>query len=312
MNMKKFITIPKSKLLTLVICFLYLICTLISCVTDIDYTQQTTSIPVVNCLLTNDTVQRLSLTRSVKMNDSYVFKEIKVAKISLYQDEIEVGDFIRISYDNWQLKYTPQSGKTYQIKISLPDGQVLSATTVMPEKAIIKQNKNIDKFPSKNFIQNSIGHPCWIIILNSDSILKPYSRPKTKDWAKTVIGTDHILADHFNQNGNLLGFLPTSDTPGFDYYIRIKPDSITYPIPFKLQTSFGFHTFICFRTASTEYDMYLKTSLQKILMRKDEDDPGSWFDETKVYSNISNGTGIFAAYTDQYYNYNDDDNYFGY
>lgn len=225
-----FIIIPKSKLLTLVICFLYLICTLISCVTDIDYTQQTTSIPVVNCLLTNDTVQRLSLTRSVKMNDSYVFKEIKVAKISLYQDEIEVGDFTRISYDNWQLKYTPQSGKTYQIKISLPDGQVLSATTVMPEKVIIKQNRSIDKFPSKNFIQNSIGHPCWVTVLNSDSILKPYSRPKTKDRARTVIGTDHILADRFNQNGNLLGFLPTSDTPGFDYYIRIKPDSITYPI----------------------------------------------------------------------------------
>jgi len=303
---------PQSKLLAVAMYFLFVIFTFSSCVTDIDYTEQPTSVPVINCLLTNDTVQRLSITRSVKMNDSYIFKEIKDAEISLYQGETELGNFIRISYGNWQLKYTPLSGKTYHIKVILTDGRILTATTVMPARVQIKINKNIDKFPSKNFIQCSSGSPCWITILNSDSLLKPYSRPTNKDWASTEIGTDHLLADRFNQNGNLLSFLPTSDTPGFDYYIRIKPDLITDTIPFKLQTSFGFHTFICFRTASAEYDKYIKTSMQKILMRKDEDDPGTWFDETKVYSNINNGTGIFAAYNDQYFNYNDDNSYLGY
>lgn len=310
--MKKVLLFTPLKFLTGILCFLFVIFTFFSCVTDIDYNEQSTSIPVINCLLTNDTVQRLSITRSVKMNDSYIFKEIKDAVISLYQDEIEVGNFVRISYDNWQMKYTPLSGKTYHIKVILSDGQILSATTVMPEKVIIKQNKSIDKFPSKNFLQNSFDSPCWITIINSDNILKPYSRPTTKDWASTAIGTNHLLVDRFNQNGNLLDFLPTSDTPKFDYYIRIKSDSITDAISFKLQASFGFHTYICFRTASTEYDKYLKTSMQKILMRRDETDPGTWFDETKVYSNINNGIGIFAAYADQYFNYNDDDSYFGY
>ncbi len=310
--MERVYIFPQSKLLTVILYLLLVFFTFTSCVTDIDYTVQSESIPVINCLLTNDTVQRLSITRAVKMNDSYIFKEIKNAKICLFQDEIEVGCFSRLSYDNWQLKFTPLSGKTYRLKVVLADGKMLSAKTVMPARVQLKQDKSIDKFPSKNFIQNSLGSPFWITILYSDSILKPYSRPKTKDGARTAIGTDHMLVDRFNENGNLLGFLPTSDTPGFDYYIRIKPDSITFPIPFKLQTSFGFHTYICFRTASVEYDKYLKTSLQKILMRKDEDDPGTWFDETKVYSNINNGTGIFAAYTDQYFNYNDDDSYFGY
>lgn len=308
--MKKVELFPQSKLLTVALYFLFVIFTISSCVTDIDYAEQSTSIPVVNCLLTNDTVQRLSITRSVKMNDSYIFKEIKEATISLYQDEIKVGNFIRISYDNWQLKYTPLSGKTYHIKVILPDGQILSATTVMPARVQIKQNKSIDKFPSKNFIQNSFGSPCWITILNSDSILKPYSHPTIKDWGSTAIGTNHPFVDRFNQNGNLLGFLPTSDTPEFEYYIRIKSDSIMDAIPFKLQASFGFHTCICFRTASAEYDKYIKTSMQKILMRSDETDPGTWFDESKVFSNISNGTGIFAAYYNQYFNYNDDDSYF--
>lgn len=308
--MKKVELFPQSKLLTVALNFLFVIFTISSCVTDFDYTDQTNSIPVLNCLLTNDTVQRLSITRSVKMNDSYIFKEIKEATISLYQDEIKVGNFTRISYDNWQLKYTPLTGKIYHIKVVLPDGQILTATTVMPTRVNIQQNKTIDKFPSKNFIQKSFGSPCWITVVNSDSILKPYSRPTTKDWASTVIGTDHFSADQFNQNGNLLDFLPTSDTPAFDYYIRIKPDSVIDTIFFKLQASFGFHTCICFRTASAEYDKYIKTSMQKILMRSDETDPGTWFDESKVFSNISNGTGIFAAYYEQIFRYNDDDMYF--
>lgn len=308
--MRKVELFPQSKLLTVVLYFLFVIFTISSCVTDIDYTNQSTSIPVVNCLLTNDTVQRLSITRSVKMNDSYIFKEIKDAAITLYQDEIEVGNFVRKGHDNWQIKYKPLPGKTYYLKVILPDGEILSATTVMPARTQIKQNKNIDKFPSKNFTQYSNNSPCWITIISSGSMLLPSSRPTTKDWVNPDIGTDHFLVDRFNEEGNLLDFLPASTTPRFQYYLRIKSDTTSKTIPFKLQTGFGFHTFICFRTASTEYDKYLKTSIQKILMRRDEDDPGTWFDETKVYSNINNGTGIFAAYTDQYFNYNDDDNYF--
>ena len=41
-------------------------------------------------------------------------------------------------------------------------------------------------------------------------------------------------------------------------------------------------------------------------MRLDDSDPIIWFDETEVFSNINNGVGIFAAYSDRFYNYNDD------
>jgi len=176
---------------------------------------------------------------------------------------------------------------------------------------LIHQTIAIDKYPSKNFIQYTAGFPCWITVLTSDSLLLPTSRPKIKDIARDEIGTNHPFADRFNQYGNLLEFIPSADTPKFNYYIRIKPDLMNDSIPFKLQTNYGFHTFICFRTASIEYDNYLKTSLQKITMRLDDTDPIIWFDESKVFSNITNGTGIFAAYSDQFFNYNDDNSYFG-
>jgi len=310
--MKKVLTYPKSKLPTAALYLLLLGFAFTACVTEIDFDEQAISAPVINCLLINDTVQRLSITRSVKMNDSYIFKEIKDAVISLYQDEIEVGNFVRKGYDNWQMKYKPLPGKTYHLKAILPDGEILSATTVMPTRVQIKHNKNIDKFPSKNFTQHSYDSPCWITIISSDSLLLPNSRPTAKDRVNTDIGTDHLLVDRFNEDGNLLDFLPASTTPRFQYYIRIKSDTTSETIPFKLQAGFGMHTYICFRTASPEYDKYLKTSMQKILMRIDESDPGIWFDETKVFSNINNGTGIFAAYTDQYFKYNNDNSYFEY
>ncbi|MFV0391686.1 MAG: DUF4249 family protein [Paludibacteraceae bacterium] len=277
-----------------------------SCVTDINYAEQSTSIPVLNCVLTNDTVQRLSLTRSVRMNDSYFFKEIKDAKIILYQDDVEIGTFMRVGYDNWQLAHTPQSGKTYRIKATLSEGQVLSAETVMPKRLQLQLNQSVDKSFSKNFIQKSFGSPCWITIITSDSIIKPASRPTAKDRGEENIGTDHPLADYFNQQGNMSETISQANTPRFEYYIRLKADSISGAVPFKLQARFVDHVYVCFRTASAEYDRYLKTSMQKIIMRLDTSDPGIWFDETVVYSNVNNGTGIFAAYNDLYFRYNGD------
>jgi len=283
-----------------------------SCVTELPFDEQSTTIPVVNCVLTNDSIQKLSLTQSVKISAAYVFKEIKSAVITLSMGDSMVGSFVRLGTDNWQLKYTPQPGMQYQLKVVLADGRILTASTVMPKRTSIYQKKELDKYPSKNFVQYTSELPCWVVILRTDSMLLPKSRPTKKDAAKDNIGTDHPLADRFNQQGSLMGFIPTADTPQFLFYIRIQSDStaVVNGLPFKLQTNYGYHTFICFRTSSEEYDKYMKTSMQKIMMRLDDSDPIIWFDESKVFSNINNGTGIFAAYSDQFFNYNDDNSYF--
>lgn len=39
-------------------------------------------------------------------------------------------------------------------------------------------------------------------------------------------------------------------------------------------------------------------------MRIDPDDPLIWFDQTNVYSNVSNGVGIFGAYNEKFFIYN--------
>ena len=284
-----------------------------SCVSDLPFDNMADSIPVINCLLTNnDSIQRLSLTQSIKTGEKLRFKEITDATIVLSVGDSMVGQFIRKSYDNWQLKYIPIEGKIYNLKVILTDGKVLTATTTMPTQNYIVQNAGIDKYPSKNFIQQTMNFPCWIWVIKSDSLIQPYSLPNSNDMIKDEFGTDHILADKFNMDGNLLDFIPTADTPKFRFYVRIESDTVVKNgIQFKVQSNYGFHTYICFRTSSSEYDKYLKSTLQKILMRMDPSDPSIWFDESNIYSNINNGMGIFGAYTDKYFRYNDDNSYFG-
>ena len=291
--------------------YIYLLILLLSssCVKELPFNEEDSSIPVVNCVLKNDSIQTLTLTRSIKLSEAYIFKEIKDAEIYLLIGESLVGNFAYASYKNWQLKYVPIPNTEYQLMVKLGNGTELTATTTMPKNLIIYPNFAEDRFPSKNYFQCNAELPCWVSILSSDHVLLYDARPVYGDGFIEEIGTDHPNVDRFNSDGNLVSSIPSADTPSFLFYIRIEADSTinnSSNIPFKLQASYGEHSFVCFRTASLEYDKYLKTSFQKIWMRLDDSDPIIWFDETEVFSNINNGVGIFAAYSDRFYNYNDD------
>ena len=48
----------------------------------------------------------------------------------------------------------------------------------------------------------------------------------------------------------------------------------------------------------------MKSSFEKMQFNK-EDDFTTWFDEMRIFSNIENGIGIFAAYSDKYFTRNE-------
>jgi len=104
-----------------------------ACTSEIPFNPKDSEVRVVNCILTSDTIQTLSITQSVVINGSYLFKEIRDAKAELYySDSMKIGDFERLGYDDWELNYQPEINKKYTLKVTLPDGQILSATTTMP------------------------------------------------------------------------------------------------------------------------------------------------------------------------------------
>ena len=285
---------------------------LYGCVSELPFGGEYDGMPTVNCLLKNDSTQTLNLTRAVKISGSHIFKEIPDAEISLSLGDSVVGYFTKQAYATWELKYKPVSGREYNLTVLLADGTELTASTTMPHRSDILPIVAKDKFPSRNFVQRKADLPCWIMMFSSDELLLGSSRPQKNDQMYPEIGTDHPNADRFNEEGNMASYIPLADTPAFLFYIRIKPDDSESDseIPFRLQSLSGFSTLICFQTASEEYDRYMKTSFDKILMRLDETDPLIWFDETKVFSNIRNGTGIFAAYYEHFFNYNNDNSFF--
>jgi len=276
------------------------------CVEDLSLDSQTSNYAVVNCVLTNNDVQYLSLTQSVSLDGSYVFKEIKDATIILFEQADSVGIFERKGYDDWQIKFHPKPDKLYKLEVHLSNKSILTASTKMPSDNQIKSNIEGNIFPTKYFTQLSANNPCWIFVFASDEIFADTIAPSTR-ILRSQLGTDHALVDNFNRDGNLLDFLPEGTTPAYNYYIRINPSETNTEAgwPFCIQTSFGLNSMVFFRTASIEYDKYLKTSLEKMDIYTDEDDPARWFDESSIYSNINNGLGIFAAYSDVYFYYND-------
>ncbi|GHT65275.1 hypothetical protein AGMMS50239_24660 [Bacteroidia bacterium] len=290
----------------IILCASILFC---ACVKELPFDSKESEVAVVNCLLTNDSIQQLSLTQSVKITDPYLFKEIRDAEISLSTGGEIVGYFERESYGNWQLKYTPVNGNVYRLLVKLPDGKELTASTTMPPAIGIEPLINRDRYPTRNFNQTTADYPCWIYVLRDNDLppdlMNPH--PSAKAILANNLGADHPMIDRFNKHDNMSDIEMEVSMPFYDFYLRIQPSSgMAENVSFGIQAAYSYYSYIYFRTVSDEYDKYLKSSIQKMNIYQDADDPIHMFDESKVYSNITNGMGIFAAYNEisTFYNRN--------
>jgi hypothetical protein len=280
-----------------------------ACVKELPFEGEGGEVTVVNCLLTNDSIQELSLTKSVKITDPYFYQEIREAEISLSANGAIVGYFEWVSYGNWHLKYTPEGGTVYQLLVKLPDGQTLTASTTMPPTNRIDPSINSDRYPTRNFSQTTADYPCWIYVLRDADLPPDLMHPHPSAGASLAdnLGTNHPLVDRFNKHDDMSDIEMEASMPFYEFYLRIEPSpAISDSIRFGIQAPYSFYSYIYFRTVSDEYDKYLKSSIQKMDLYKDPNDPVQMFDESRVYSNITNGAGIFGAYneTATYYNGN--------
>ena len=124
------------------------------------------------------------------------------------------------------------------------------------------------------------NYPDWLIGENTEFPIR--SLPSTV-YLSDEIGTNHKYADPIHQA-----------------YIRIPAKDIAGNYAFEIETSCT-NAFIIFRASSKEYDAYMKSSLKKASLFNEEYDISRWFDESAVYSNVSNGLGVFASYSDTVY-----------
>jgi hypothetical protein len=270
-----------------------------SCTKDINLEQKRERKIIANCMLTADSIQTLALTYSNPLKQLY-YDEVETASASLYLDNSEVGQFEKKGYSKWQLKHTPKAGGSYQLRVQVPGWKPIEATTSMPQPVQIEK-KGGSNDTRRHFTQHSTLLPYWTFIIrqSKDTVMvKPLILPGDK--LQNSIGTNHPYRDDFNTTDEL-SVNNKGTTREHLAYIRINTPSeltdVNKEVDFFLEASLN-QSLVVFRSVSAEYDQYMKSSVQKMMVYNTFDDPTQWFDENDIYTNINNGLGIFAAYSD--------------
>lgn len=280
---------------------------LVSCVRELPSSPEGASKKiVVNCLLVNKDTQTLKLTYSGDINSKgLLFSEVTNAEITLFENNNSVGKFYKDGYSIWKIKLRPKVGATYSIEVNVPDYPELSAKTTMPEEVKISSEGATDYGFTKSFSEEKGSALYWIFCLTSEKDITPIPEPPG-DYEKfqDIIGTSNPYTDRFNQDGSLADFSSFGNTPAYKFYIRTVVDANASAFDFTVQSNHAKTSYVVFQSTSKEYDEYLKTTLSKMFMYQDEDDPIRYFDENVVYSNITNGLGIFGAYNETWFLYN--------
>lgn len=271
------------------------------CVEDAPLIIEITNEVVANCILQDTDTQTLTLVYSKSSDGGLYYEPIQEAEIKLFENDTLVGEFFKVGSRTWEINFRPEFGASYQLEILIPDWEDIHASTTMPTAPLVEL-VNSEHY-IKRFYQATQQYPQWLFVLNStfdERWENFFETPQinSSDRLLADIATNHPSVDGFNQRGNLSDIIGSaSSLPAYLFYIRLSP--IIEPTTFDVEANYYSTCFVVFRNSSPEYDQYFKTSFQKMLIYEDEDDPGTWFDESVVYSNIENGIGIFGAYTDK-------------
>ncbi|MFV0391889.1 MAG: DUF4249 family protein [Paludibacteraceae bacterium] len=273
------------------------------CVETIDFSRYEDKRVVVNCLLTRDTVQKLTLNYTSPLGENY-YEEVTQAKITLLENDIPIGEFQKTGYAEWKLNFRARFRQNYSLNIEIPGKELITATTVFPSPVYISRLRELDnkykKFYQKDSIELVNPRVFWAFAFQKkqDTVMIPIVIEPTFRLYQSI-GTDYPKVDDFNSES---ADKFSGTTKKYFVYLRMLPDADTDR--FFLEELYS--SVVVFRAVSDEYDHYLKSGISKMLVYKSFNDPSRWLDESEIYTNVENGLGIFGAYYDRMFNYNPD------
>lgn len=301
---------------------------------------------VVNSLLNPDSIIKIDLWWSQKQDpniDKYdiTFQRVEGARISLYHDNTAIAtDIISSANRPITIDHKPQIGSTYKITVDLDGykyGQIWAETSIPQKPRIDIKHKVKDRsmhYNMDNVTWHSDAYSMMIAFVN-------YYDPKMIDslvvgdkhqdvwikgrWPLQISSTSH-LADKFNcyQSETV-----TNDSPDiYTDFMRIDSRHVpnAFPLNFSVQKPMSTSVYpegywdlpydkrptnlkneyelqlITVRATTYEYDRYYKVSLMNTLNSVQS----LVSTIQKVPSNVRNGIGIFAGYSDcaKIYNHN--------
>ena len=128
----------KIRSLILFVIFLIGSCCYVSCVRDVILDAGENPQVVVECIMSNDTIQKLYLnfTKGSSRQEAEPLTEAIATLIDL-TDEKPIGEFKKSTGNLWTLDYSPVSDHHYRIEVQVPGYDMIWAEETMPQRADI-------------------------------------------------------------------------------------------------------------------------------------------------------------------------------
>ena len=184
----------------------------ISCVEDISLDTGEKRLVTVNCILGNDSIQKLYLSYS-HPTDADGILPITNAKATLYCGGERVGEFEYVSGNEYRLQYFPEYGSEYMLEVEVDNEEKVMARTTFPKRHVIK---SIENYPGSVLVHNEEAEDVfpkldwcniWIGIgmdIRSEQdcllwlyVLKSNDENNKREMAK-FLASDHKNLDLFN------------------------------------------------------------------------------------------------------------------
>ena len=210
------------------------------------------------------------------------------------------------------LDHLPKAGAKYELEASAIGYETVKATTTIPYPIVCKADFNAgdddysmrdDLVTLSNFSYNSFANPAlWIISnrISEEDEVEQYNE----------IYADNVFVDKTNSFG---GMGAPNDVVGGMYhegYLRVKSKYVQHLTDIVFTPTHASYwgvegmsspqnrIRVELIAASPEFDKYNKSLYQqKSMIVYDEDISSIFYQPKSVYSNIENGTGIFAGFS---------------
>lgn len=265
---------------------------------------------VLNGFLHPDSTIKVSLTKTLPLETTNAdFLLVDNAEMHLYEDGLLIG-MPTFQDSIYVLDYLPKEGKEYSIEVEVPGFQVLKASDVVPDRPMaeicLRNDPILRKVINIRIIdQTAVANTYWLGGFLINSRFCSSEEGKTCNVIQATFDSFSSIPDRFNASiDNVTGGISE-----FQYYMRIEDSKKTdNKIELVVRSFFFLENLLPDQTyrldvksASQHYDRFLKSSIihatNPINSYIEEDFAFLPFAEIiQSYSNVENGTGIFAAY----------------
>ncbi len=274
-----------------------------SCIEEFPYNVPETveKIPVINAFLNPDSLIKISLYWSVPVADTLIsFKRIIDAHVILYENGRIICDTFPNTDEPLMIARYPREDSTYSMCVVLPNGDTLQAKTTIPRKInfslkdIPCESKACDMGYSVRLTDDQTGkYPLWLIALTIDTAnvarqaVELYSNNGVADDMNKAMSPDNPFSEY---NFVFTSFLR------FNQGSLKKDDRIDFMPLFPVAEHWRKYSSICLIAASPEYDRYCRTEYLQLSFDAETDTPFR-YQPVRIFSNITNGQGIFAGFS---------------